>query len=166
MPEQNGHSGRDSGVMIIAVAKLCKAVMLVAAGVLALCLADHNPPELLRHWANAVGVDPNNTHLDSLAQKLAGTTDGKLKGFGIGSFLYALLFSVEGIGLLLQKRWAEYLTIVITTSFIPLEITELVKHGGWGKIVIILLNVAAVVYLIARVRREKAHRHDANAQPA
>ena len=42
----------------------------------------------------------------------------------MGTFLYALLYLVEGIGLLLKKHWAEYFTVVATGLFIPVEIWE------------------------------------------
>ena len=43
------------------------------------------------------------------------------------TFAYSALFLVEGTGLFFEKRWAEYLTIVATVSFIPVEIYELLK---------------------------------------
>ena len=65
------------------------------------------------------------------------------------------MFLVEGVGLLLRKRWGEYLTIVVTASFIPFEIYEMahkptaLKAGG------IALNVVIVVYLVVRRWRER-----------
>jgi hypothetical protein len=41
---------------------------------------------------------------------------------GIVALLYAGLFAVEGGGLWLAKRWAECLTIIATTSFVPFEV--------------------------------------------
>ena len=39
--------------------------------------------------------------------------------------LYAGLFLTEGICLWLEKRWAEWLTVIIISSLIPLEIYDL-----------------------------------------
>ena len=64
------------------------------------------------------------------------------------------VFLVEGVGLMLRRGWAEVLTTVITVSFIPLEIYELVKHESWMKIGVILVNALIVVYLVRRLRRE------------
>jgi len=57
----------------------------------------------------------------------------------------------EGIGLLLQKKWAAYLTIIATASFVPLEVFELAKKFSVTKVVVIGINVLVVCYLIARL---------------
>jgi uncharacterized membrane protein (DUF2068 family) len=59
----------------------------------------------------------------------------------------------EGTGLFLRKRWAEYFTIIATSSFIPLEIYEIVRRVTLGKIILLLINLAVVVYLAVEVRQ-------------
>ena len=73
----------------------------------------------------------------------------------VGTLFYSALFFTEGIGLLLRKRWAEYFTIISTGAFIPLEIYELLKHVTPVKILLMILNVAIVVYLVLRLRKER-----------
>jgi uncharacterized membrane protein (DUF2068 family) len=65
-----------------------------------------------------------------------------------GLLLYGLLQIIEGIGLWSLKRWGEYVAVVGTTLFIPLEVYELVEHATWLKAVALVVNVAAVVYLV------------------
>jgi uncharacterized membrane protein (DUF2068 family) len=60
---------------------------------------------------------------------------------------YALIELVEAGGLWYAKRWAEYLTVVATAAFLPLEIYELTEHISWLKIATLVLNVLAVVYI-------------------
>ena len=72
----------------------------------------------------------------------------------IGSFAGSSLHGDSG-GLLLRKMWAEVLTVIVTTSFIPLEIYELVVHRSWAKAAVIVVNVGVVLYLLRRLRREK-----------
>jgi len=70
--------------------------------------------------------------------------------------VYAGLFLTEGTGLLLRKRWGEIVTIVITGSFIPFEIYELVvKEFSVFKVLLLIGNVAVLAYLIWRVWHEK-----------
>jgi uncharacterized membrane protein (DUF2068 family) len=54
----------------------------------------------------------------------------------------------EAVGLWLGKRWGEYLAAVATAAFIPVEIYELVEHVSAFKIVLLLINVAAVAWLV------------------
>ena len=60
---------------------------------------------------------------------------------------YASLEAVEMVGLWLIKRWAEYLTFVVTASLLPLEIYELSVHVSVVKLSAFVINVAVVVYL-------------------
>jgi uncharacterized membrane protein (DUF2068 family) len=61
---------------------------------------------------------------------------------------YGVLQLVEGIGLWSLKRWGEYVAVVGTSLFIPLEVYELTEKISWLKIVVLAVNVAAVVYLL------------------
>jgi uncharacterized membrane protein (DUF2068 family) len=79
--------------------------------------------------------------------------DRTLEEISVGTFIYAALFLTEGGGLLLRKRWAEYFTIIVTTSLLPLEFYEMVRHPTITKAVVILLNVAIIAYLVFRRRR-------------
>jgi uncharacterized membrane protein (DUF2068 family) len=73
---------------------------------------------------------------------------------GLVSFVYAGLFLTEGIGLWLLKRWAEWFTVIITSSLLPFEIYEIHRHPTPIKIVVILINVAIVGYLLYRIVKE------------
>jgi uncharacterized membrane protein (DUF2068 family) len=66
----------------------------------------------------------------------------------VGLFAYAGLQLVEGIGLWLLKRWGEYVAVVGTSAFIPLEVYELVEKVTVLRVVALIINVAAVVYLL------------------
>ncbi|HET9684154.1 MAG TPA: DUF2127 domain-containing protein, partial [Gemmatimonadaceae bacterium] len=71
---------------------------------------------------------------------------------GLASICYGVLFAVEGTGLWLEKRWAEYLTIVATGSLIPFELYELVRSHTVVRVLALVLNVAGVIYLVYRLR--------------
>jgi uncharacterized membrane protein (DUF2068 family) len=154
--KKGGNKGHgDLGLTIIGVGKLIKVAVLLTVGIAALAAVNHDPPKMLEHVANFAGVDHNSHHLHRLVGKVAGVSSKQLATIGFGSFVYASLFAVEGVGLLMKKRWAEYLTICITISFIPLEIYEIIHHENTPKVVMLALNVIVAVYLIVRVRRER-----------
>lgn len=144
------------GLRIIAVGKLFKVVTLLLFGVLALAMASGgDPPEAFRHWLHALQIDEGGHLIHTVLSKLTGVAPKKLAELGIGSFVYAALFAVEGIGLWLEKRWAEWFTLGITLSFIPIEIVELAKHASAPRIIVLVLNVAVLVYLVIHVRDER-----------
>jgi uncharacterized membrane protein (DUF2068 family) len=82
--------------------------------------------------------------------KLLSLSDRTLRAFAIAGLCYAAVFAVEGVGLIRRRRWAEWLTVVVTSSFMPLEIYEMVRHPGGGKVVALVINAAIVAYLVGR----------------
>ena len=142
---------RDGVLRLIGSLKVLKALILLGGGVGLLELGNHGGHSLL--WQ--LQADPGNHHINHLISKLASQSPHKMHELGAGCFIYAALFGTEGVGLLLRALWAEYLTTFITTSFIPLEVYEMVQHGSWFKAVVIAVNVAIVVYLVWKLRRDK-----------
>ena len=80
----------------------------------------------------------------------------QIKKLGLGSFIYAGLFLTEGVGLWLLKRWAQWLTVIITSSLVPIEIYEIHRHPTSVKWGVLALNLAIVVYLIYRIRGQQS----------
>jgi uncharacterized membrane protein (DUF2068 family) len=73
---------------------------------------------------------------------------GRLHLVGVVLALYAVLEAVEAVGLWMQKRWAEYLTLIATAALLPLEIYELVKGVTVLKVTALVVNIAVIVYLL------------------
>lgn len=107
----------------------------------------------LTHWVHVLRVDPDNRWVHGLLVRIFRVTPQQLRALSLGTFLYAGLYATEGIGLLLRKRWAEYLVIVTTTGFIPIEIYELARHFTAARLGIVVLNVLIVLYLVRTLRK-------------
>jgi len=150
--QRSKSSSSGSLLLLIGAFKLIKAILLVAVGIGALRLLHRDVGATLTHWIQVMRVDPDNRYLHGLIEKVFRVTPKQLKELSAGTFLYAALFAVEGIGLMLRKRWAEYFTIVTTTLFIPLELYEIARHFTLMKVAVLLVNLLIVAYLVARVR--------------
>ena len=75
-------------------------------------------------------------------------------------FLYAGLGLLEGVGLMLEKVWAEYFTALITASFLPLEIFEIFHRITPIRIGLFAANLAVLAYLISHlVHRKRTFRN-------
>jgi uncharacterized membrane protein (DUF2068 family) len=146
------------GLMVIAAFKLFKGLALLAVGIAAHTLVHRDLVLEAQHWVDLFRVDPHNHYLHLLLEKLSHVDAKKLRELSLGTFFYSAVFLTEGIGLALRKRWAEYLTIISTAGFIPLEIYELVKHPGILKVILLLVNIAVVIYLVLELRRNPKHR--------
>jgi uncharacterized membrane protein (DUF2068 family) len=137
---------------LIAVFKLLKAALLIAVGVGALKLLHKDVASAVEHWVELLRLDPNNHYIDTVLEKASLLTPDKIKELGLGSMIYAALFLTEGIGLWFEKRWAEWLTVIITSSLVPIEIYEIARHTTAVKITVLLINISVVAYLVYRIR--------------
>jgi uncharacterized membrane protein (DUF2068 family) len=61
---------------------------------------------------------------------------------------YGLVEGIEAVGLWFQRRWAEYLTFIVTASLLPFEVYEIVTRRTPFKLVAFAINLAVVVYLL------------------
>ncbi|HSR05632.1 MAG TPA: DUF2127 domain-containing protein [Bryobacteraceae bacterium] len=150
-----GSARRQSSTTLLAIAifKLFKGVLLLLVGIGALRFLHRDVGEVVSHWVAVLGVDPDNRYIHRLLSRAFAVSPKQLKEASVGTFIYAGLLLTEGTGLLLRKRWAEYFTIITTAGLIPLEMYEVHRHPTATKIVVLLINAAIVIYLIARVRR-------------
>ena len=141
---------------LIAVFKLCKALCLLVVGVSALKLIHGDAAATLTHWISSAGLNPGGRYVDRALGRVASLPPVKFKELGIGSFVYAALFLLEGSGLWLQKRWGEWVTVAITGSLIPLEVYELVHHPTAAKALMLAVNAGVVVYLLRNIKQTPA----------
>jgi uncharacterized membrane protein (DUF2068 family) len=136
----------DRAIHFVVLAFVAVAVFLVAANQLRL-------KHYVFHLVNAVqGTSGNPTgHVHGLLHTVLRALElrsSTLYWVGAGAAAYALLEGAEAVGLWLMKRWAEYLTFVATTLFVPYEIYELTNKVSWFKILALVVNLVIVVYLL------------------
>ncbi len=146
----------DIGFIAIAILKLVKGLLLFLVGVGALALINRDATVVARHWAHVFRVDMHSRFIQRWLVAVGLVKQRDLKLIVTTTFVYSGLLLTEGIGLLMEKVWAEYMTIFITASFIPIEVYELVRHTTVPGGCILAVNVLVVVYLAVRVcQREK-----------
>jgi uncharacterized membrane protein (DUF2068 family) len=149
-----GRPLRDKIVLrVIAVDRGLHFVVLGVLG-LAILLFAANRTELkdsfYRVAADLSGGPVQNEKVGILGElnKLFSLRSSTLHLVGAGVIGYALLEGVEAVGLWWQKRWAEYLTLIATALFLPLEVYEIVHKLSPTKIIALIVNVAVVLYLL------------------
>jgi uncharacterized membrane protein (DUF2068 family) len=71
-----------------------------------------------------------------------------VRNLALLALAYGVVEGIEAVGLWLEKRWAEYLTVVVTASLLPLEILELTRRITVLRVVGFVINVAVVIYLL------------------
>jgi uncharacterized membrane protein (DUF2068 family) len=103
---------------------------------------------LLQPLGDRLGINLQDTGPVRLIQKALETNHDTLRWVALGVLAYGVLELVEAVGLWLMRRWGEYVAVVGTAVFIPLEVYELVERVTWLRIGALALNVFAVVYIL------------------
>ena len=135
---------------LIAIFRHIKAVLLIITGMAVLRLVK---PGAVRQFTDWVAAMPFATQHAFVGRALAMITrlpPERIEELAIVLFLYAALFIVEGVGLWMGKVWAEWLSIVATTSFIPFEAYEVAHKTTFLRVAILVANIAIVIYLVYR----------------
>jgi len=98
--------------------------------------------------ADRFGVDLEETGPVNLIQQAFTARHSTLLLVAVGVLAYGALELVEAIGLWFKKRWGEYVAVVGTALFIPLEIHEIIAKLTWLRITALAINLFAVAYIL------------------
>ena len=148
-----GH--RDRGLLLIGLFKLGKAILFFLLGVGAIHLLHRDLGDEVLRLATALKFDPESKIVALLLDKVDLIDAHRLKQISLATFAYSALALTEGVGLVLEKVWAEYLTLFLTVSFLPWELYELARRPNWFRLSLLLINLAVLGYLLWLLRRKK-----------
>ena len=149
-------AGRDSGLLLIGIFKLGKALLFFGVGVGAIHLLHKDLGDELLRLAVALRFDPESRIVSTLMDKADLIDSHRLKEISLATFAYSGVALTEGIGLMLQKVWAEYFTLILTVSALPWEMYEIARRPTWFRVALLLINILVLWYLIWLLKRKRA----------
>jgi len=148
---------RPAGLEAIILYKLIKAGLEVGLGLFAVILIVRGAEAgaatlaqvLLDHFTGGWS-------LEVATLIVVGATSAHVKFVAVAAFADAVLSAVEGLALAANRWWAPWLVVGATATLLPWEIFELLRHPGWGRVLILIINLAVVAYLLRTVQRQQA----------
>ena len=146
---------------LIAVYKLLQAMLLISVGLGALRLMHRDIANVFLGFVTEMRVNTDGRLVSYLLDKAATVDDPMLRRITTFVFVYAGLGLLEGIGLYLEKVWAEYFTAIITASFLPLEVMEILHRVTWVRLGLFVANLGVFLYLLAHLRNTAPARRQA-----
>jgi uncharacterized membrane protein (DUF2068 family) len=141
----------DDWVRMIGVFKLCKGLVFLIVGLGFATFVHKDMADQVIWWMRLFSLRQEDHYIDMLLSWATGFNQHDFGVLKISIFVYAALMLTEGVGLMLLERWAEYLTVFATASFVPLEVWSDIRRFGWIKTFILLLNLLALWYLSTRL---------------
>jgi uncharacterized membrane protein (DUF2068 family) len=146
---------RDRILLLIALFRFGKAALLIAAGFAAFKLLRPEATNRVAQWVAQMPMETAQHLGQRVLHWLLRGGPHRVELLGISAFAYAALFVAEGVGLWLQRRWGEYLTIVASSVLLPFEIYAAVHRMTAWRVAVFVLNIAIVTYLVWRVRHPR-----------
>lgn len=150
-------SQRAPTLYVIVAFKLIRGALLLMLAMQAYKLVGE---ELRPHFEAAVvglKLDPETEFFDRLGDRIDAITPVNVGWAATGALLYGVLSLAEGVGLALRTRWAGLLVVAESGFFVPLETYAMIKNPSATILVVLILNVAILVYL--HRNRERLFRH-------
>jgi uncharacterized membrane protein (DUF2068 family) len=156
-----GEPGTPSeiGLRGIIAVKAFYGILFFVIGLGVFALINKDISDLAEQAADSLGIDPENAHLVVVLEWLTGVSPKQIVAVGLGSILYSGLLLAMAWGLYLRQAWAEWLTIVATGLFIPVEVYEVIRSLRFTYLLVLVINASIVWYLLRRRTRSSAIPH-------
>ena len=139
--------GHNKGLVVIAVYKLLYSLLFIVIGIGALRLVGKDVGDILTRIASDLRFNPEGRFVNFVLDRATLLDDPMLRRIGFAAFCYAAIGIAEGIGLYLEKAWGEYLTLIITASFLPWEILEVLRRQTLPRVTLLVVNVLVLLFL-------------------
>lgn len=135
-------------VKIIIGEKLIKGTILLLLSISFFPIFSDQIEGLLYHIARRTSLLSNAHYITRAILNFEAMSDKRLLIFSSFFFLWGIIELTEGIGLFQKRRWAEYLTVVGTGIFIPIELITIFQRFSFEKLILLSFNIFLVIYLI------------------
>ena len=132
---------------IIIVEKLLLGVLFAALSFSMLTLLNRDMMVFTDQLLVYLNLDIEKDYVQDIVDWLTNIKGGTIVGISAGMFVLSALNFTEAYGLHIRRRWAEWLTVIATSLFIPLELYEVIQKQTSVRIGALVLNLAIVYYL-------------------
>jgi uncharacterized membrane protein (DUF2068 family) len=146
-----------AGLVMIAGYKLLVAIVCIGIGVGALHLVGKDIDDVFSRLTTDLRL-PESRFVNFMFDKIELLDDPMLKRIGFAAFCYASLGIIEAVGLYLEKAWGEIITLVVTASFLPFEVHEMMRRLTWLRTGLFVINLVVLIYLVWMLGEKAAER--------
>ena len=124
-----------------------KGLVVLLAGFGVLRLIHRDVWDVAENFLEWLHISPDAHYAQVFLNLADQVTDSKIWLVAIGALAYSSLRFAEAYGLWRERAWAEWLALVSGAIYLPFEIIELARRPDWIRLIILLVNLAVVLYM-------------------
>jgi len=151
VPRRRGKAAHShkKGLRTVALVEFTKGVLTVIASLIFLHIIrkDYDLGEAAQNLLYYLHVAPNRRLSQMFVEAAGKVMDANVTLVLTIAFIYATGRLVESYGLWRQRVWAEWLSIISGAVYLPFELYKLIQRPNWIHWLILLVNLAIVIYI-------------------
>jgi len=136
------------GLRIVALLEGAKGVLVLVAGFGLLSLIHQDVQRIGEEIVRRFHINPASRYPRIFLQTSAALTSQRLWLLASMALLYSALCLIEAYGLWRSRRWAQYVAVISSGLYLPVEIYELFLRITWPKALVVAVNIGVVGYLV------------------
>jgi uncharacterized membrane protein (DUF2068 family) len=142
-------SEHKKGLRTVATLEFTKGVLVLAAtfGFVEIIRKDIDLEEAAQNLLYFLHIDPDRRLSQWFVDAAGRMMDANVATVLAIAFLYSGLRFIEAYGLWRTRVWAEWLAIISGAIYLPFELYSLIRRPTLAHWIILLINIAVVVYV-------------------
>jgi len=154
--------GRAPGLRLIIVAKLVKAILVLAIALFFTVLLVTGTSAHLHGLATHLREHVTAAWSVYLSDAVVSATERRHLVVATSAlFLDGITTSVEWYALRRGHTWGEWLVVGATSSLLPFEVVAIVRHFHAGRVLVLVVNAAIALYLTRHAILRRARQKEA-----
>jgi uncharacterized membrane protein (DUF2068 family) len=160
-PNSLTHHKAPMGLRWVAIYEFTKGLLFLAIALGALSLVHKDVGDSAQDILRFFHLDPAWHYSKLFIEESSKFTDTRLRLAALIAGIFAIIRIVDGYGLWHERPWAEWFAVISAAVYVPLEVYHLYRKPSVTSVVILVVNIAIIVYLgrilMANHKRRKAH---------
>lgn len=140
--------GHIKGVRTVAALEFSKGLIVVLAGLGLFHMRHRDIWGVAESLLEFFHVNPHQHYVGVFIDLVYEVSNVRLWEIALIATVYSILRFIEAFGLWHIRPWAEWLTIASGSIYVPFEVADLLKRPDWIRLLVIIVNVAIVLYMV------------------
>ncbi|MGP0099763.1 MAG: DUF2127 domain-containing protein [Terriglobales bacterium] len=158
---QLGDPKHIRGVRMVATFEFLKGIIVLMAGLGVFSMRHKDIWGVAESFLEFFHVNPYRHYVGVFIDLVSRLSDVRLWKIALVASIYVILRFIEAYGLWYIRPWAEWMAIASGSIYIPFEVADMLRRPDGIRLLIIVVNVAIVLYMLLLRLEAAKKRHTA-----